>query len=100
MMGAMEYPGASSTFKRSVVIARQRYPRCFAVPEGRLAGAGNPETGAAVRVGASNLCVGRHPVIGVRVSLLGGQQRQYGGQRVHRKGLSGRETQVLTANLK
>ena len=72
MMGATEYPGANSTRKLSVVIARQRYPRRFAVPEGGLAGARNSETGAAVGVRAGNLCVGRHPVVGMRDALLGG----------------------------
>ena len=53
------------------------------------------ESSAAVRIGAGDLCVGRHPVVGMRRPLLGGQQRQQRGQRIDRKGLPRREVQVL-----
>lgn len=49
-----------------------------------LAFADDAEPPAAMRIGAGDLGVGGHPVIGVGHALLGGQERQKGRQRIGR----------------
>ena len=53
-----------------------------------------------MRVRTGDLRVGRHPVVGMRRPLFGGQERQQRGQRIEREALPRREVQVLAAQRK
>ena len=53
----------------------------------------------AVRVGTGDLGVGRHPVVGVGRTLLGGQQRQDRRERIDREALARRQRQNLALEL-
>ena len=50
------------------------------VAEAAQAGAGDPHTRRAVRVGAGDFGVGGHPVVAVTGPLLGRKKRQHGGE--------------------
>src|SRR6185437_14178723 len=63
-----------------------------------LADAGDAKASATMRIGASEVCVGGHPVGGIGESLLGGQNGQERGKRIKRERLS--ERKVLAGKLK
>ena len=67
--------------------------------EAALARPRDAEAGRAIRIGAGDLGVGRHPVVRVGRALLGGQKRQQRRERIDRKALAGRQMQHLAAQL-
>ena len=69
----------------------------FGAPESADPDAADPQPASAVRVRDRRSRVARHPVVAMGRPLLGGQQRQDGGNRVDGEPLSGRQRQHLAA---
>src|SRR5262245_46430455 len=107
----IEYPGASSARTRIRRFAFLR-PRARGTHRSRKRrrgdvrviedGAADPmdaESTAAERIRTRDHRVRGHPVVGMRLALLGGEQRKERRERVERKGLPRRQRKVLAAQL-
>lgn len=66
------------------------------MPERRGSCACDFEAGTAQRIRARYLHVRRHPIVWVRLALLGGQQREKRREGIDREGLARRDGEVFT----
>lgn len=67
--------------------------------ETTLAQAGDSKSGRAIRIGARNLRIGCHPIIGIGWALFGGKQREQRREGVNRESLIRRQKQHFAVEL-